>query len=577
MEYMETDKSKKKSILSDNALRWLWQVAKGKRRFAAGLLILQVLVNLGSVGYALLFRDLIDRAVEKHLPGFYCALGMLVALTAAQLILGAVNRWMEEYARSGIENGLKSRLFSTLLGKDYAAVTAVHTGEWMNRLTSDTVVVADGMTQILPHVTGMLVKMLGAFCSIVVLVPYFGVLIVPAGLVLLLCIRVLRPLLKRLHTDIQQSDGELRVLLQERLDNMMIVRAFSQKQRTAQLAEEKMDGHRIARMKRNRVSNIYSAGFGFAMHGLYLMGAFFCGVGIIHGTLSYGTMTAILQLIGQLQTPISGLNGYVTRWYAMVASAERLMEAEQFRADGSDDVLPEQEIRRFYQEDFAGIWVDALDFAYTDDGDQITIRDLNLEVDKGEFVAIVGHSGCGKSTLLKLLMNLYRPDSGRMLLLRKHSLEEKPLTMAHSGLFAYVPQGNQLMSGTIREILTFHDPAAMRDEAGLWQALRVACADEFISQLPQGLDTMLGEHGSGLSEGQIQRLSVARAIFSRRPILLLDESTSALDDATERQLLDNLRTMTDRTVLIVTHRPRACEVCDRVVRIAREENETERE
>lgn len=573
MESMETDKSKMKPFLREESLRWLWQAAKGKRRFGAGLLILQILVNLNSVGYALLFRNLIDRAVEKHLPGFYYALGALVALALGQLLLRAISRWMEELTRSGIENTLKSRLFATLLGKDYATVTAVHTGEWMNRLTSDTVVVADGMTQILPYAVGMLVKMAGAFCSIVIMVPYFGALIIPAGLVLLACVRILKPMLKRLHVNIQLSDGQVRMLLQERLDNLMIVRAFSQKQRTVQLAEEKMDDHRSARMKRNHVSNAYSAGFGLAMQGMYLLGAGVCGFGIIQGTISYGTMTAILQLIGQLQMPISGLNNYFSRWYAMLASAERLMEAEKFREDGSIDALPEQEIMRFYQEDFAGIRLEELSFAYTDEGDQITIRDLNMELRKGEFVAIVGHSGCGKSTLLKLLMNLYRPDSGRMLLLRRPPQEDRPLTMAHSGLFAYVPQGNQLMSGTIREILTFNDETVMGDEAGLWRALEIACADGFVSQLPQGLDTVLGEHGSGLSEGQIQRLSVARAIFSRRPVLLLDESTSALDEATERQLLDHLRTMTDRTVLIVTHRPRACEVCDRVVRITREEDD----
>ena len=159
-------------------------------------------------------------------------------------------------------------------------------------------------------------------------------------------------------------------------------------------------------------------------------------------------------------------------------------------------------------------------------------------------------------------MHIYRPDSGRMYLIGQ---EKRPLTAADRGLFAYVPQGNMLMSGTIRQIVAFYDEEAMQQEEQLRLALQIACADGFVDALPQGIDTVLGEHGSGLSEGQTQRIAVARAVFSRRPILLLDEATSALDEATEEKMLHNLKTMTDKTVLIVTHRPRACEVCDRVI------------
>jgi ATP-binding cassette subfamily B protein len=187
-----------------------------------------------------------------------------------------------------------------------------------------------------------------------------------------------------------------------------------------------------------------------------------------------------------------------------------------------------------------------------------------VEVRKGEFLALAGPSGCGKSTLLKLLLCLYAPDSGE-LVMDTHG-KSRPLTAADRGLFAYVPQGNRLMSGTVRQALTFDDAEAMTREEKMWQALDTACAREFVAELPQGLDTVLGEQGAGLSEGQLQRLAVARAIFSGRPILLLDEATSALDGDAERRLLDNLRTMTDRTVVIVTHRPRALEVCDRVIR-----------
>ena len=196
------------------------------------------------------------------------------------------------------------------------------------------------------------------------------------------------------------------------------------------------------------------------------------------------------------------------------------------------------------------------------------IEHLDLEIRKGEYVAFTGHSGCGKSTLLKLLMCLYPLDAGeRYLKALKPGGEavEYPLTSAWRGLFAYVPQGNQLMSGTIREIITFGDPEAMKQEERLEQALAVSCADEFVTTLEDGLDTRLGERGCGLSEGQMQRIAIARAIFSGRPVLILDESTSALDERTEEKLLTNLRRMTERTVLIITHRAAALQICDRQV------------
>ena len=188
------------------------------------------------------------------------------------------------------------------------------------------------------------------------------------------------------------------------------------------------------------------------------------------------------------------------------------------------------------------------------------LEHFSCEIRRGEYIALIGPSGCGKSTVLKLLMCLYTPESGT------RTIDGAPLEAHCRGLFAYVPQGNQLMSGTIREVLTFGDAGQMREDARLWEALRIACAEDFVrEELPDGLDTVLGERGAGLSEGQMQRIAIARAVYSGYPVLLLDEATSALDGPTEKKVLENLRAMTDRTVLIVTHRPMALQMTDRVL------------
>lgn len=207
------------------------------------------------------------------------------------------------------------------------------------------------------------------------------------------------------------------------------------------------------------------------------------------------------------------------------------------------------------------------DVSFSYDQGQVLDR-FSLEVPKGSFVAVAGSSGIGKSTLMKLILGAYEPDEGHILLsLRDGS--KLPISQLPEGMFAYVPQGNHLMSGTIREVVGFAEQGEAVDEDRMLEACRVACALEFIEQLPDGFDTVLGERGAGLSEGQMQRLAVARAIYSGAPILLLDEATSALDEATERRMLSQLRDLPNRTVIVITHRPEALRLCDQVVELGR--------
>lgn len=308
------------------------------------------------------------------------------------------------------------------------------------------------------------------------------------------------------------------------------------------------------------------------MQGLYAFGVIYCGWHLLLGTMSYGTLNAVLQLIGQIQSPFANITGYLPQYYSMLASAERLIEAETFPLDVTQSVGAAQ-TRRFYREEMTALCLRDASFTYSPPvrGDEPAempqvFEHVDLTVRKGEYVAFTGPSGCGKSTVLKLLLSLYPLDSGERCLCTAGG--EIPLTGAWRGLFAYVPQGNQLLSGKIREIIAFGDETRMQDDSRLWKALEIACADGFVRALAGGLDTVLGERGAGLSEGQMQRIAIARAICSECPILLLDECTSALDDETEAQVLRNLRAMTDKTVLIVTHRSAALEVCEKQVRFS---------
>ena len=565
---MEVAKTKTAPMKQKHTLQWLSAVTGCAKGLVGLLVVVQTVLSVSSIAFAFVLRRIINMAVDGVQGGFWASLALLVGILLGQIMLSAASRFLSEYTSAAVENRFKHRLFSALLTGDYASVAAVHSGEWMNRLTSDTTVVAGGVTQIVPGVIGMLVRLLGAVTAILWLEPRFLYILLPGGAVMLALTYGFRKILKRLHKNIQEADGALRVFLQERLESLLIVRTFAKEHQTATQAASLMEQHKAARMKRSNFSNLCNIGFAGAMNGAYLLGIGFCGYGILTGTMSYGNLMAIMQLVGQVQSPFANLTGYLPRYYSMLASAERLMEAEAFAPD-SEHPLAEEKALEFYRTKLTALRLEHASFTYQPpvraEEEQppmpVVLKDIDLTIRKGEYIAFTGPSGCGKSTVLKLLMCLYPLDAGSRTL--ETTCGTQPLTAAWRSLFAYVPQGNQLLSGTIRDIVSFGDPCKAQDDAGILRALRIACAEDFVQKLEKGLDTTLGEHGQGLSEGQMQRIAIARAVFSEHPILMLDEATSALDEATAQQLLENLRRMTDKTALMVTHRADQTEFFDR--------------
>ncbi len=567
------EKHKYKNFKDKQAIDWILKVSGREKRNVVFLMLIQVFLGISSVIEAWMLRDVIDAAAMRQTDAFVRKSIIFAGLIILQIISRTVKRFLDEYTKSGLENVFKERLFSTLLNRDYARVTAVHSGEWMNRLTSDTVVVADGITTIFPDLFGMFVRLAGAMAAILLLIPKLGYALIPGGVLLLLVSWIFRKKSKHLHKNVQEIDGKLRVLLSERLSGLLIVKSFAKERQTVLEAGRQMKMHRKIRIKKNHFSNLCNTGFALVMNGVYVAGVIYAGVGLLKGTMSVGSFTAILQLIRQVQSPFANITGYLPKFYAMLASAERLMEAEEFESTLMQDVLDMEAVQKYYENDFSAMGLTNAAFTYLPPVQEeeslknhmpVVLSEVNLEIKKGDYVAFTGHSGCGKSTILKLLMSLYHLDEGQCYVTRADGTKEI-LNERYIRLFAYVPQGNQLMSGSIREMVAFSDPDKMKDDALIHRSLEIACAAEVIDALPKGLDTVLGERGAGLSEGQMQRIAIARAICSGNPILVLDESTSALDDDTEQRLLENLKAMTDRTVLIVTHRPAVLQICNRHV------------
>ncbi len=539
---------------------YLYEATDKNRIALVSLVLLEALSSLVSVGFVMAMRDALDSAAKRDTSALKYGILSMTVLVVVGIAIRALIRRFYERVRASVENNLKGRLLHHILHGDYAQTQSIHSGEWSNRLSSDTAVVAGGIAEILPQLVGMSVKLLGAVAMIISMIPSVSYFLLPIGAASVAITWALRKYIKKHHKNVQEKDGEVRSYLGERLGALMIVRAFLAEDLVEAENSRKMKEHKRARMSRNFVSNVCNIGFSGLMNALYIISFIYCGFGIADGSVSYGTLLAVIQLIGQIQIPFASISGVVPQFYAMTASAERLLEAENFKKESL--------IERKTERDFSAIALENVSFSYPD-GNRLTVfTGINLTINKGDYAALTGYSGCGKSTMFKLLLSLFEADDGKIEVQYKNGAT-KPLGVAHRPLFSYVPQGNQLMSGSIREAVIFAADDKS-DEQRLARALYIACADGFVSELERGVDTILGEHGAGLSEGQLQRLAIARAVYADTPVLLLDEVTSSLDEQTEHMILHRLKSLTDKTVLIVTHRPAALEICNRIFEVTEE-------
>ncbi len=542
-------------------LKWIFNVSGKTLWWTALLMLVRIVQGYTCILYAYALGSVVDQAAAGISDAFYSHLAFFIALVVFTVVIQSLGRYISEKSFSLLDRAFRTHTFSELLHRDYAKITQTHTGEWMNRIISDTAVISRAVATILPELAGALVRMVGALIALLNFAPRLVYILLPCSLLMVLFSYFFRKKIKLHHKKAQQADGVARSFMQERLYSLLVVRSFTQEKASEELGKKHTDNYIATRMRRFHFVNLSHTALSIAMNGAQVLGVGLCGFGILNGLMSYGTMSSILYLINMLETPMAMISSYISQYYSMLASAERLIEIEDFESGVAAFPIGQGEIHKYYDEQFYSVGLENACFAYENENEKV-LKNLNLDIHKGEFIAFTGESGCGKSTALKLLLNLYPLDSGNAYLQNTDGSRHS-LNASWRGLFAYVPQGNQLISGTIRETITFSDPDLMKQEEKLYQALKIACADGFVDELPNGLDTILGERGSGLSEGQMQRLSVARAILSERPILLLDEATSALDAPTEEQLLKNIRSMTNRTVLIITHREAALSICDK--------------
>lgn len=537
----------------------IWWVLKQSRRRIPGMLLMTA-AHIGeallSVLFALGMQAVIDNAVAGERSAFYQACGWQGAIIVAMLLCMTVFRHMRDRLMADLERDWKQRLLHGLLHGDYAAVSAYHSGELLNRLNNDVKRVNEGVLNILPSAAAMLTRVLAAVVVLGTLDLRFTLVIVGVGCVVILATGVMRRHLKEINKKVSQQDGRVSGFLQEIMEKLLMVQAMDVSTEVEHRAEGLLQERYELQRRRKNLSLLANTGVSVLSLGVGFFALIWCAGHVLTGKMTFGALMAVIQLVNQLRTPFVNLSGLLPQYTSLVASAERLMELEEIQGT---PVPPREDTDQLYAA-MERIGAESLCFSY--DQEQI-LHDASFALEKGAFAVVTGHSGIGKSTLLKLLLAVYRPDSGEMYL--ESCGEQISLDRSTRRLFAYVPQGNLLLSGTLRENILIAKPNATEEE--IRQAVYVSAVEEYLPTLPLGLDSRLGEGGAGLSEGQAQRIAIARAVLGGAPILLLDECTSALDAETEKIVLQRLRDLPGRTCIAVTHRPAALELCDRIIRM----------
>lgn len=535
--------------------RLVWQELKANKLQATNNTVAGLLI----VGLEFLFVWLTKQTIDiatgtSNIFSFRTAIILLVATLIVQLLLGAYRSWVNAMLSVKASNKMQMDIFRRALLTPWIASKSFHSGDIINRIEKDVNVIVSLVTDTLPSFIIVCAQFIGAFVFLYIMdrtLALFVIIIIPFFLVIgKLYIKTMR----RISRQIRQTDSHLQAQYQEGITNRVVIKTIHGATDEIIQRTLKTQG-KMVRLVHNRarysVTSNLIMNFGFTVAYLFtfVWGTYHLKIGLI----TYGALIAFVQLVAQIQRPARSLVKFIPDIISALTSGERILQIKQMdeETDTGENLAPPQLGERI------GVTLKDITFGYKAGRD--ILHNFSCEFPPLSRTAIMGPTGQGKTTLIRLILALIKPRQGTI------TIGSTPVSPATRHYFAYVPQGNTLFSGTIRSNLQLAAPDATDEQ--LLEALRLAKAD-FVLKLKEGLSSQCGEHGIALSEGQAQRLCIARALLVDAPVLLLDEATSALDPDTEAAVLNNIcTTLTDRTIICVSHREKILEYCDQVIRL----------
>lgn len=536
---------------------WLWRRSEGVRWALFWNMALGV-INIGlNLYFIFLCKRLVDIAtgVADGNLGLYT--GLLFAVILLRLVVNAYNTRLENLTSSKMNFIIRSSLFSDIVQAKWFGKEHMHTGDTVNRLETDVSTVTNVICSDFPQVVTTLVHLVAAVVFLALMDWKLALVLVSITPLFLVISKVFFRKMRTLTKNIRETESKVQSHLQETLQHRVIIQSMEKGSLMGDRLDELQNteyGQIVERTRFNIISKtIVSASFSLGYISAFLWGVY----GIYRGVTSFGMMTAFLQLVGQIQRPIVNITRQIPSFIYATASIDRLMELER--------IPKEEKGEPIHLGGSIGVRIENVCYRYPD-GYRDIIKDLSFDFKPGSRIAIKGETGAGKSTLIRMMLALLHPTGGRVVLYneRGDEIEASPRTRCN---LVYVPQGNTLFSGTVKDNLLMGNPDAGEEE--LRQAL-VTAAAEFVYELPEGLETLCGEGGAGLSEGQAQRIAIARGLLRPGSVLLLDEFSSSLDPSTEERLMENLiGAYPSKTMIFITHREKIADYCKGILKIRR--------
>lgn len=536
-------------------IKWILSHAKAVIPFLIFTTVISSASSLISVYNTLVSKSLIDSAISGNTSEVIKYLIIMISITLGMMLLSPITSLLSTHASTKLNQSIQKKIFEHIEYSNWLEQSKFHSVSLLTRITSDVATISSTLLSTIPNIISILVTLLASFSTLIYLAPSIAIIAVFIGPFLVLVSRYFSKKLKDLYKKAQEEDVKYRAFIQESVQNIMIVKTFCMEKinmnRLVQIQDNK---YKIA-MKNTKLSSMTGLAMSLCSNLAYF--TIFCwgALNISTGVTTYGTFTAMLQLYSKVQYPFSSLASMFPGLISTIAAAERLMELEAIPLEKSS----ETEIIDFTNPEIA---FENVSFEYKK-GNKI-INDVNLTIPYGETIAFVGPSGEGKTTLIRLILSLINPSSGKVYL--KENNKEDTFNIDYRNLISYVPQGNTLFSGTIEDNLRYGNFEATEEE--IYEALKNACALDFVNELEDGIKTVIGEKATGISEGQAQRIAIARSFLRKKPILILDEATSALDPETEVKVLKAIKSLSHKpTCIIITHRPSALNICHRIIRL----------